>query len=126
MRALISVYDKTGIADFAGFLASKGVEIISTGGTKRHLQESGLQVIDISEITHFPEMLDGRVKTLHPNIHGGLLGIRSNDEHVKTMEEHEIQPIDIVVVNLYPFFKEVQSDKGFEEKVEKKNQNSYK
>lgn len=118
MRALISVFDKSGIADFAQYLSSKGVEIISTGGTKRHLQEKGLNVMDISEVTNFPEMLDGRVKTLHPKIHGGLLGIRSNDEHVSTMKAHDIQPIDIVVVNLYPFFKEVKTDKSFEEKVE--------
>lgn len=118
MRALISVFDKTGITEFAIFLEAKGVEIISTGGTKRHLQKAGLSVIDISEITNFPEMLDGRVKTLHPNIHGGLLGIRSNEEHINTMKEHNIEPIDIVVVNLYPFFKEVQTNKSFNEKVE--------
>jgi len=117
-RALISVFDKTGIADFAKFLNSKGVEIISTGGTKRHLQEAGLSVIDISEVTQFPEMLDGRVKTLHPKIHGGLLGVRSNEEHMNTMAAHDIAPIDIVVVNLYPFFKEVKTDKSFEEKIE--------
>lgn len=118
MKALLSVFDKTGIAEFAQFLADKGVEIISTGGTKRHLQQAGLDVIDISEVTNFPEMLDGRVKTLHPKIHGGLLGIRSNEEHVSTMKEHNIDPIDIVVVNLYPFFKEVNTDKTFDEKVE--------
>ncbi len=118
MRALISVFDKTSIANFAQFLDTKGVEIISTGGTKRHLQESGLSVVDISEVTNFPEMLDGRVKTLHPKIHGGLLGIRSNEDHVSTMKAHDIAPIDIVVVNLYPFFKEVKTDKSFDEKVE--------
>lgn len=118
MKALLSVFDKTGIVEFAQFLAGKGVEIISTGGTKRHLQEAGLNVIDISEVTNFPEMLDGRVKTLHPKIHGGLLGVRSNQEHVSTMKEHNIEPIDIVVVNLYPFFKEVNTDKSFDEKVE--------
>lgn len=118
MRALLSVFDKTGIADFAKFLVDQGVEIISTGGTKRHLQEAGLQVIDISEVTNFPEMLDGRVKTLHPKIHGGLLGLRNNADHVATMKAHEIAPIDIVVVNLYPFFKEVGTDKTFAEKIE--------
>ena len=118
MRALISVFDKTGITDFASFLHEKGVEIISTGGTKRHLQKAGLPVTDVAEVTNFPEMLDGRVKTLHPNIHGGLLGLRANKEHISTMQKHNILPIDIVVVNLYPFFNEVQSDKSFEEKVE--------
>ena len=118
MRALISVFDKTGIAEFAAFLESQGVEIVSTGGTKTHLREAGLSVIDISEVTDFPEMLDGRVKTLHPNIHGGLLGLRSNENHMATMETHNIKPIDIVVVNLYPFFKEVNTDKSFEEKIE--------
>ena len=117
-KALISVFDKTGIADFAKFLQSKNYEIISTGGTKRHLQDAGLDVIDISDVTEFPEMLDGRVKTLHPKIHGGLLGIRANEEHVSTMAAHNIAPIDMVVGNLYPFFKEVKTDKSFEEKVE--------
>ncbi len=118
MRALISVYDKTGIVNFAQFLVDKGVEIISTGGTKSHLLEAGIPVIDVSDVTDFPEMLDGRVKTLHPKIHGGILGVRSNPDHVITMQEHNIEPIDIVVVNLYPFFEEVNTDKNFEEKVE--------
>lgn len=118
MRALISVFDKTGISEFAQFLAKQGVDIISTGGTKRHLKEAGLNVIDVSDVTDFPEMLDGRVKTLHPKIHGGLLGLRSNEDHVATMKQHAIDAIDIVVVNLYPFFKEVNTDKSFEEKIE--------
>jgi len=117
-RALISVFDKTNITEFAEFLISSGYELISTGGTKRHLQQAGLSVIDISEITNFPEMLDGRVKTLHPIVHGGLLGMRDNVEHVNTMKEHGIANIDMVVVNLYPFFKEVSTDKSFEEKIE--------
>jgi len=118
MRALISVFDKTEISEFAKFLHSQGVEIISTGGTKKHLISNNIPVIDVSDVTNFPEMLDGRVKTLHPKIHGGLLGVRSNQDHVDTMKAHNIQPIDIVVVNLYPFFKEVQTNKSFEEKVE--------
>jgi phosphoribosylaminoimidazolecarboxamide formyltransferase/IMP cyclohydrolase len=102
-RALISVSDKTGVVDFAGNLARHGIEILSTGGTARLLREAGLAVKDVSEFTGFPEMLDGRVKTLHPKVHGGLLGMRSNPEHVAKMKEHGIEPIDMVVVNLYPF-----------------------
>ncbi|MEI6208723.1 MAG: bifunctional phosphoribosylaminoimidazolecarboxamide formyltransferase/IMP cyclohydrolase [Desulfuromonadales bacterium] len=102
-RALISVSDKTGIIEFSRQLADHGVEILSTGGTARLLREAGLSVIDVSEFTGFPEMLDGRVKTLHPKVHGGLLGIRSNPEHVTKMREHGIDNIDMVVVNLYPF-----------------------
>ncbi len=117
-RALISVFHKTNISEFAKFLIEQGYEIISTGGTKKRLEEDGLSVIDISEVTDFPEMLDGRVKTLHPKIHGGILSIRSNDEHVNTMKEHGIAPIDMVVVNLYPFFAKVNDDISFEEKVE--------
>ena len=102
-RALISVSDKTGILDFAKELAGYGVEILSTGGTAKLLRDAGLAVKDVSEFTGFPEMLDGRVKTLHPKVHGGLLGMRSNPEHVETMKAHGIEPIDMVVVNLYPF-----------------------
>ncbi len=102
-RALISVSDKTGLFDLAKALAQKGVEIVSTGGTAKLLRDGGLQVMDISELTGFPEMLDGRVKTLHPKVHGGLLGRRDLPEHQKAMEEHAILPIDLVVVNLYPF-----------------------
>ncbi len=102
-RALLSVYDKTGIVEFAQQLHELQVEIISTGGTARALREAGVPVRDISEITGFPEMLDGRVKTLHPKIHGGLLGLPDNEEHVATMREHDIESIDLVVVNLYPF-----------------------
>jgi len=104
-RALLSVTDKTGLVDFARQLAGMGVELISTGGTAKLLRESGIAVKDISELTGFPEMLDGRVKTLHPKVHGGLLHVRDNPEHVAAVEEHGIQPIDLVVVNLYTFEK---------------------
>lgn len=102
-RALISVSDKTGVVELSKTLVGYGVEILSTGGTAKLLREAGLTVMDVSEFTGFPEMLDGRVKTLHPKVHGGLLGIRSNPEHQAKMQEHGIQPIDLVVVNLYPF-----------------------
>ncbi|MFC0361165.1 bifunctional phosphoribosylaminoimidazolecarboxamide formyltransferase/IMP cyclohydrolase [Enterococcus canintestini] len=102
-RALISVSDKTGIVEFATGLLAAGWEIISTGGTQTALKNAGVKTIGIEEVTHFPEMMDGRVKTLHPLIHGGLLSRRDNSEHVKAMKEHDIQPIDLVVVNLYPF-----------------------
>ncbi|MGC9035583.1 MAG: bifunctional phosphoribosylaminoimidazolecarboxamide formyltransferase/IMP cyclohydrolase, partial [Verrucomicrobiia bacterium] len=102
-RALLSVSDKTGLVPFAQVLASVGIEIISTGGTARVLREAGIKVIDISDHTGFSEMLDGRVKTLHPMIHGGLLYVRGNKEHEETIQKHGIKPIDLVVVNLYPF-----------------------
>ncbi len=102
-RALLSVSDKTGLVAFAQILAGAGVELISTGGTAKTLREAGLKVKDISEHTGFPEMLDGRVKTLHPKVHGGLLYIRGNESHEAAVRAHEIQPIDLVVVNLYPF-----------------------
>jgi len=104
-RALLSVTDKTGLADFAKTLADHGVELISTGGTAKALREAGLAVKDISDLTGFPEMLDGRVKTLHPRVHGGLLYIRGNAEHEAAVAAHGIQPIDMVVVNLYAFEK---------------------
>jgi phosphoribosylaminoimidazolecarboxamide formyltransferase/IMP cyclohydrolase len=102
-RALVSVSDKAGIVDFCKALSGRGVELISTGGTARALREAGMTVKDISEHTGFPEMLDGRVKTLHPKVHGGLLARRDLDEHQKTASEHGIAMIDLVVVNLYPF-----------------------
>src|SRR5688572_32240123 len=103
-RALISVFDKTGLADFARALVDEfNVQLISTGGTAKFLRELGLTVTDVSDVTGFPEMMDGRVKTLHPKIHGGLLALRDNAEHVAAMERNGIQPIDMVVVNLYPF-----------------------
>jgi phosphoribosylaminoimidazolecarboxamide formyltransferase / IMP cyclohydrolase len=102
-RALLSVHDKTGLVDFATALVSRGVELLSTGGTAKALRAAGLVVKDVSEETGFPEMLDGRVKTLHPRVHGGLLGVRDNAEHVRQMAEHGIRTIDLLVVNLYPF-----------------------
>ncbi|WP_195274404.1 bifunctional phosphoribosylaminoimidazolecarboxamide formyltransferase/IMP cyclohydrolase [Enterococcus mundtii] len=102
-RALISVSDKTGVIDFARGLRAAGIEIISTGGTKTALEEAGIETISIDEVTGFPEMMDGRVKTLHPKIHGGLLGRRDSESHMEAMEKEAIQPIDIVCVNLYPF-----------------------
>ena len=102
-RALLSVSDKTGLVEFARGLAALDVDLISTGGTRKALTEVGLPVRDIAEVTGFPEMLDGRVKTLHPRIHGGILAIRDNAEHLQTLQTHDIQPIDLVVCNLYPF-----------------------
>jgi phosphoribosylaminoimidazolecarboxamide formyltransferase/IMP cyclohydrolase len=102
-RALISVSDKTGIVEFAQALKEFNVDIISTGGTAKSLRDAGVEVRDISDVTGFPEMMDGRVKTLHPRVHGGLLALRDNAEHVAAMKEHGIEPIDMVVVNLYPF-----------------------
>lgn len=118
-RALISVSHKEGILDFAKELAKLGIEILSTGGTAKLLRDGGVPVKDVSEFTGFPEMLDGRVKTLHPKVHGGLLGIRCNPEHVKQMNQHGIQPIDLVVVNLYPFEQTVaKPGVTFEEAIE--------
>ena len=102
-RALISVSDKSGIVEFAQELKNLGWEIVSTGGTKVALDKAGIDTIAIDDVTGFPEMMDGRVKTLHPNIHGGLLARRDLDSHVNAMKEHGITPIDLVVVNLYPF-----------------------
>src|SRR5271156_1307748 len=102
-RALISVSDKTGMVEFARALSGLGIELISTGGTRKALADAGLKVIDVSDLTGFPEMMDGRVKTLHPAVHGGLLAIRNNPLHVEAMHAHLIKPIDILVVNLYPF-----------------------
>ncbi len=117
-RALISVFNKNGVLKLAKFLSEKGVEILSTGGTYKHLKENGIPVIEVSDVTGFDEILDGRVKTLHPKIHGGILAIRNNEEHMKTLKEKGITPIDMVVVNLYPFFDKVDSDISFQEKVE--------
>src|SRR6185436_18188704 len=100
-RALISVSDKTGIVDFAQALSAFGVEILSTGGTYKLLKDNDVAVTEVSEYTEFPEMMDGRVKTLHPKVHGGILGRRGQDDAVMT--QHGIKPIDMVVVNLYPF-----------------------
>ena len=117
-RALISVSDKSGLVDFARFLEEQNYELISTGGTFKHLKDAGLSPIQIDEVTDFPEMLDGRVKTLHPKVHGGLLAVRSNEEHMKTVQEYEIGLIDMVIVNLYPFFENVNKEISLDEKVE--------
>src|ERR1700680_3354722 len=102
-RALLSVSDKTGLAEFARFLAGFGIELVSTGGTAKALADAGLKVRDVSDLTGFPEMMDGRVKTLHPKVHGALLAIRDDAAHAASMQEHGIAPIDLLVVNLYPF-----------------------
>jgi phosphoribosylaminoimidazolecarboxamide formyltransferase/IMP cyclohydrolase len=117
-RALLSVSDKTGIIELGQALAAQGVELISTGGTAKALRDAGLEVRDISDLTGFPEMMDGRVKTLHPKVHGGLLAVRDNEEHVASMREHEIGAIDLVVVNLYPFAQTVARGAGREEIIE--------
>ncbi len=109
-RAILSVTDKTGITEFAGALREMGVEIISTGGTARVIREAGVEVKDVAEITGFPEMMNGRVKTLHPMVHGGILAIRDNSEHVSQMKEHGIPSIDLVAVNLYAFEKTVAQE----------------
>ncbi|MEH3035281.1 MAG: bifunctional phosphoribosylaminoimidazolecarboxamide formyltransferase/IMP cyclohydrolase [Sphingomonas adhaesiva] len=117
-RALLSVSDKTGIVDLATALAAKGVELVSTGGTAKALRDAGLPVKDISDLTGFPEMMDGRVKTLHPKVHGGLLAVRDDAAHVAAMDEHGIGAIDLVVVNLYPFQQTVAKGAGRDEIVE--------
>lgn len=117
-RALLSVSDKTGIVELGHALAAQGVELVSTGGTAKALRDAGLEVRDISDLTGFPEMMDGRVKTLHPKVHGGLLAVRDNEEHVASMREHEIGGIDLVVVNLYPFAQTVARGAGREEIIE--------
>lgn len=118
-RAIISVFKKEGILDLAKFLVSKDVEIVSTGGTYKYLQENNVPVTEVSNITNFPEMLDGRVKTLHPNIHGGILAIRSNKQHMDIVNQHNIGLIDYVIVNLYPFFEKVKDESlTFEQKIE--------
>lgn len=116
-RALISVSDKTGIEDFAKNLVANGIEIISTGGTKKTLENAGIPTLAIEEVTGFPEMMDGRVKTLHPKIHGGLLGRRDLTSHMDAMTQHEIHPIDFVVVNLYPFKETIQKENISEEEA---------
>ena len=112
-RALISTSDKQGLPEFASQLKDLGIEILSTGGTARLLRDNGIEVTDVSDYTEFPEILDGRVKTLHPKVHGGLLALRNNEEHMQEMEKHGIRPIDLVVVNLYPF-EHVISQSGVE------------
>lgn len=117
-RVLISVSDKSGLTEFAQFLEKNNYQLISTGGTFRHLKDAGLSPIQIDEVTNFPEMLDGRVKTLHPKVHGGLLAVRDNKEHMDTVAEHGIELIDMVVVNLYPFFENAGKNIPLDEKVE--------
>ncbi len=117
-RALISVSDKTGIADLGRFLRRRGVEILSTGGSAEALRDAGVEVVDVSKHTGFPEMMDGRVKTLHPLVHGGILALRDSPEHRSAMEAHGIKPIDLVVVNLYPFESTVAKGAGFAECIE--------
>jgi phosphoribosylaminoimidazolecarboxamide formyltransferase / IMP cyclohydrolase len=118
-RALVSLSDKTGVVQLGQTLHAMGVQILSTGGTARSLQEAGIPVIEVSHYTGFPEMMDGRIKTLHPKIHGALLGKRDDAEHMKQMKIHGIEPIDLVVVNLYPFEKTVaKPDCTLEEAIE--------
>ncbi|MDR0810059.1 MAG: bifunctional phosphoribosylaminoimidazolecarboxamide formyltransferase/IMP cyclohydrolase [Gemmobacter sp.] len=117
-RALLSVSDKAGLVDFARALAAMGVELISTGGTSAALRQAGLKVRDVSEVTGFPEMMDGRVKTLHPMVHGGLLALRDDDEHLVAMAAHGIEPIDLLVVNLYPFEQTVARGASYAECIE--------
>jgi len=117
-RALLSVFDKTGLIDFAKALAAAGVELVSTGGTAKAIAEAGLAVRDVSDLTGFPEIMDGRVKTLHPSVHGALLGIRDDAEHAKAMRDHHIEPIDLVVSNLYPFEEVRRSGAGYASIVE--------
>src|SRR5690554_6012775 len=117
-RALLSVSDKTGLTEFARALADYGVELVSTGGTARELKDAGLTVKDVSDLTGFPEMMDGRVKTLHPKVHGGLLARRGNADHAQAMASHGIKPIDLLVVNLYPFEEAVSRGAAFADCVE--------
>jgi phosphoribosylaminoimidazolecarboxamide formyltransferase/IMP cyclohydrolase len=117
-RAVISVSSKAGLSDLALFLKNSGVEIMSTGGTKKYLDGIGVNPVEVSSYTGFPEIMDGRVKTLHPKIHGGILNIRDNPEHQKAMESHQIKHIDMIVVNLYPFKEVVSKGCTFEEAIE--------
>lgn len=117
-RALLSVSDKTGLVAFGTALAARGVELLSTGGTAKTLRDAGLAVKDVSEVTGFPEMMDGRVKTLHPVVHGGLLALRDKDDHISAMDEHNIGAIDLVVVNLYPFEATVAKGATYNEAIE--------
>jgi phosphoribosylaminoimidazolecarboxamide formyltransferase/IMP cyclohydrolase len=117
-RALLSVSDKAGLVDFARALAKHGIALVSTGGTAKALKDAGLAVVDVAELTGFPEMMDGRLKTLHPKVHGGLLAIRGNKEHAAAMAEHAIAPIDLLVVNLYPFEATVAKGAPFADCIE--------
>src|SRR5258705_2836097 len=117
-RALISVSDKTGLVDFARALAGHGIALISTGGTRKALADAGLEVIDVSDVTGFPGMMDGPVKTLQPKVHGGVLAIRDNEEHAAAMQAHGIAPIDLVVVNLYPFEQTIAKGADYDTTIE--------
>lgn len=117
-RAVVSVSSKAGLSDLALFLTKMGVEILSTGGTKKYLEGIGVNPIEVSAYTGFPEIMDGRVKTLHPKVHGGILNIRDNEEHQKAMKTHGISHIDMIVVNLYPFIEVVSKGCTFEDAIE--------
>src|SRR6478672_6725607 len=117
-RALISVSDKSGLIEFARALAAHGIALVSTGGTAKAIAEAGLKVQDVSDLTGFPEMMDGRVKTLHPKVHGGLLAVRDDAAHAASMKEHGIAPIDLLVVNLYPFEATVAKGAAFDDCIE--------
>src|SRR6266849_233741 len=117
-RALLSVSDKSGLIEFARALVGHGIDLVSTGGTAKAIAAAGLKVRDVSDLTGFPEMMDGRVKTLHPKIHGGLLAVRHNAEHVRTMQDHHIPGIDLLVVNLYPFEATVAHGASFNDCIE--------
>src|SRR5215208_3908358 len=117
-RALLSVSDKSGLIEFARALVDRGIELVSTGGTAKAIAAAGLKVRDVSELTGFPEMMDGRVKTLHPKVHGGLLAIRDNAEHAESMRAHGISAIDLLVVNLYPFEAAMAKGAGYDDCVE--------
>ena len=117
-RALLSVSDKSGLIEFARALAGFGIDLVSTGGTAKALKDAGLKVDDVADLTGFPEMMDGRVKTLHPGVHGGLLAIRGNKDHVASMQAHHIKPIDLLVVNLYPFEETVAKGADYDDCIE--------
>ncbi|MCX7857882.1 MAG: IMP cyclohydrolase [Deltaproteobacteria bacterium] len=117
-RAIISVSNKIGLSELGPFLKTYNVEILSTGGTKKYLESLGIETLEISAYTGFPEIMDGRVKTLHPKVHGGILNIRDNKDHQKAMELHGIKPIDLIIVNLYPFREVVAAKCTFEEAIE--------
>lgn len=117
-RALLSVTDKTGLAEFGKFLTENGCELVSTGGTKKMLKEAGLAVTPVSDVTDFPEILGGRVKTLHPNIHGGILADKDDQGHIETLREFGIEPFDLICVNLYNFAEAVSKGVGLREAVE--------
>ena len=117
-RALLSVSDKTGLIEFAKALAAFGIDLVSTGGTAKALKDAGLKVADVADLTGFPEMMDGRVKTLHPGVHGGLLAIRANKDHAASMQAHNIKPIDLLVVNLYPFEETVAKGADYDDCIE--------